>query len=312
MKTKIYKPILWILTCIALMGCNSESITSSIATDNEPENGMNTAKEATISLSVSPNDFTTDIEPIEAKARASKPLSDYFQQLDIVFFSATHPEDAYRISQNTTTDGPSFGNISMKLPIGNYKLVAIASRGTQPVQINSTTEAIFPDNKPSDNASYYGDITIKQGNNNQNITLKRIVSVFRLLPTDKRPDNIKSIEIKITGNCSNVLNPSTGLANTTAGQGIKRTIDISNYAPAQTAAIASYCFLGSQSANVDVAVSLKDGPNGNELKALSFKDVPLEQNCRTNYKGTLFSVAQDIGLTLSDEPWGDTTIEYDK
>lgn len=312
MKIKTYKPILWILTCITLLGCSSESITSSLPTDNEQEVGMNTIKEATISLSVSPNAFTMDIESIDAKTRASQPLSDYFQQLDIAFFSTTNPEMVYRSSQNTSTDGQTFGNISMKLPIGSYKLVAIASKGTQPVQINSITEAIFPDNKPSDNASYCDDITLKQGNNTQTIELKRVVSVFRLLPTDKRPSNFKFIEATITGNCSNVLDPSTGLANTSAAQGVKRTIDISSYEPTPSSALAFYCFLGSKSEKVDVAISLKDGPEGNELKALSFKDVPLQPNYRTTYKGTLFSVNQDINLTLSDASWGNTTVEYDK
>lgn len=312
MKKNICKPILWLLTCIALTGCSSETITSSMSTGAEQETGANADKEASISLSVSTDGFTIDVEPMGAKSRASKPLSDYFQQLDIAFFSTTNPEKVYRSSQNTTSDGQSFGNITMKLPVGSYKLVAIASRGTQPVQINSTTEAIFPDNKPSDNASYCDDIIIKQGNNTQTIELKRMVSVFRLVPTDERPDNFKSIEATITGNCSNVLNPTTGCANTTAGQGIKRTIDISNYDPTSNTVLAFYCFLCNKSEKVDVAISLKDGPDGNELKALSFKDVPLQQNCRTNYKGTLFSVGQDINLTLSDEPWGDTTIEYDK
>lgn len=104
----------------------------------------------------------------------------------------------YVVRQDTTK--ANFGQVKMYVPTGTYHLVAVASKSPtkldKHIDIKSTQEVVFPDNKVCDMAYIYKEVTIDNKNNSINCNLKRGVSSLVIHSVDKVPTNAKSVSVE--------------------------------------------------------------------------------------------------------------------
>ena len=292
-----------VLGIMLFAGCSSESMTSNMPSSDEQNQSENS--EGILNLSVEA--FTQEITPMSAKSRANGDLGDTFSQLDIALIPADGKGSVRKLSQSKSENLEQFGKVSMRVPVGSYKLVALAStlKGKS-VDIVSATEIDFPDNKATNSAFLCKDIVIKAGNNEISEELTRTVSLLQIISTDERLADAKSVDVVLKGNCSNKLNPTTGLPVEGSTEDIVRSINISNEPTKMNKPLSIYCFLGSTNEElVEAKISIKNG-SGEILKTLSFdgdRSVKLKAGCKTVLTGGLFSLSSTMDFKYSQD-WG--------
>lgn len=193
----------------------------------------------------------------------------------------------------------NFGHVSMRVPVGEYNMVAVASKNAD-VKINSVTEVVFP-NKVTDMAAVCQKIMVKEGSNTFNCDMKRSVAKFTIENTGSTTDVVKNMKFRISGNCSNKWNPTTGLAADVSV--VTPTIEMSN----TYSRFNAYVFLSSaEEENIKVDVKMLDS-EGTLLKSLSFENVHLKTNYVTKYTtGDLFGVSSSADFTFSDAEFMDS------
>ena len=193
----------------------------------------------------------------------------------------------------------NFGHVSMRVPVGEYNMVAVASKNAD-VKINSVTEVVFP-NKVTDMAAICQKIMVKEGSNTFNCDMKRSVAKFTIENTGARTDVVKKMKFRFSGNCSNKWNPTTGLAADVSV--VTPTIEMNN----TISRLHTYVFLSSaEEENIKVDVEMLDS-EGSLLKSLSFENVHLKTNYVTKYTtGDLFGVSSSADFTFSDAEFMDS------
>ena len=193
----------------------------------------------------------------------------------------------------------NFGHVSMRVPVGEYNMVAVASKNAD-VKINSVTEVVFP-NKVTDMAAVCQKIMVKEGSNTFNCDMKRSVAKFTIENTGARTDVVKKMKFRFSGNCSNKWNPTTGLAADVSV--VTPTIEVDK----TISRLHAYVFLSSaEEENIKVDVEMLDS-EGTPLKSLSFENVHLKTNYVTKYTtGDLFGVSSSADFTFSDAEFMDS------
>ena len=111
-------------------------------------------------------------------------------------------------SVNQTKGSNDFGTLSLVLPKGNYRLVAIAHNGTGAATISSPDKITFPNNKCTDTFYICEDFSVSD-NSEFDLTLKRAVAMFRFVVEDAFPENIHQMKVYYTGG-SSTFDATTG------------------------------------------------------------------------------------------------------
>ena len=289
------------------------------------EDGVMDSSSRSDKLEVSFNFFEKSVSEIESRAgtadvaQAASPwitradtdgkknLSECKQitELEVALFPEGK-DTMYLVTQFSTDK--NFGQVKLYVPIGNYKMVAIAAATDNPskdnkVSIKSKTEVVFPKNEATDMFYTYQDIAVKDREERQNYDciLKRGVTVLQLdSRSEVRPDYIKSFKCTITGNCGNVFNPSTGycLEKTT----LTKTYDISgDRFKAKRFLFTIYFFLGADDVT-DITLATQSTDTEDKVaKDLSFKNVHMVKGKMTIYKGPFLSTHSAVSFTI-DSP----------
>lgn len=279
---RIFIAVVAVLLCV---GCTQDG-----ANDNASQ-----VSNQQVSLSF----FETSLQPLQAKQALTRAdesgtalKNSPFTYLNIALIPVNGQGKTIILQQSKSEVAENFGHVKLSVPIGEYHLVAVASKSAQ-VQINSLTEIIFP-NRVTDMGYMKMKIDVKSGNNSLNCALKRAVAKFMITDTGKRSANITNLVFHFSGNCSNKLNPTTGLA-----------ADISDVNPVVEIAGSSnkyvaFVFLRSaEEKNIKVGVELKNAA-GTTLKTLNFENVHMKTNYVTEYKGALYDLSGMADFTFSD------------
>ncbi len=212
-----------------------------------------------------------------------------FTQLDVVLYSVKDKDVSYSFHQNKTDNADEFGSVTMKVPVGEYTMVAVADKNGN-VRFNSLQEVEFV-NKVTDMAYICQKITVKQGSNNFSCSLQRAVAKLRFTNTGDRGGDVNSLTFHLSGNVSNKFNPTTGLAVGTN----EWSVTLSDL----KTSFSVYAFLPSQEEQKTISVSLDvNDADGNVLKTLSFSDVSMKVNYCTNYKGDIFGMTSAASFTF--------------
>ena len=241
------------------------------------------------------------LENSQAKTRADESSTSTalknspFTYLDISLIptNGTGKTIVFRQVKAEMTD--NFGHVSMRVPVGEYDMVAVASKNAD-VKINSVTEVVFP-NKVTDMAAVCQKIIVKEGSNTFNCDMKRSVAKFTIENTGATTDVVKKMKFRISGNCSNKWNPTADVSVVTP------TIEMNN----TISRLHTYVFLSSaEEENIKVDVEMLDS-EGTLLKSLSFENVHLKTNYVTKYTtGDLFGVSSSADFTFSNAEFMDS------
>ena len=111
-------------------------------------------------------------------------------------------------SINQTKGSTDFGTLSLTLPKGNYRLVAIAHNGTGAATISSPDKISFPNNKCTDTFYICQDFSVSD-NSEYDITMKRATAMFCFIIEDSIPKQVDKMKFYYTGG-SSTLDATTG------------------------------------------------------------------------------------------------------
>ena len=223
-----------------------------------------------------------------------------FTRLDIAIIPVNSSQKIQYIHQaDATQDG--FGSATLRLPIGKYKMVAIASAMKGEVNIVSSEKVTFPEDEVLDDMAYVcKDIEVKSGSNIFNCQLERAISLLKFHSSDELPSGISKIEASLAGNISRVFNPTTGYGVKGAGDNTQnRSWSLANLKPGKAMTISMYVFLSSEKETIQADLNIYNTDN-EVIKALHFDQVTLQQNHVTTYTGPLFTSGSAFEFTFEN------------
>lgn len=143
----------------------------------------------------------------ENNEEVSKPLENYCSRLSIAIFDG---EEKVKLL-NLKADKEGFGDITLSLDEGDYRMVAIGHNGAGNCTISSPDKVKFYKNKLTDTFYYYGKLSVEEGNDTEEeIELTRAVAQVNVHITDTViPKEAHSIKFYYTGG-SSTLDATTG------------------------------------------------------------------------------------------------------
>lgn len=223
-----------------------------------------------------------------------------FTRLDIAIIPVNSRQNIQYVHQSDATQS-DFGSATLRLPIGKYKMVAIASAMKGEVNIVSAEEVTFPENVSLDDMAYVcKDIEVKSGSNTFNCQLERAISLLKFHSSDELPAGISKVEASLSGNISRVFNPTTGYGVKGAGDNTQnRSWSLANMKPGKTMTISMYVFLSSEKETIQADLNIYNTDN-EVIKALHFNQVTLQQNHVTTYTGPLFTSGSAFEFTFEN------------
>ena len=222
-----------------------------------------------------------------------------FTRLDIAIIPVNSIQNTQYIHQaDATQDG--FGSATLRLPIGKYKMVAIASKVKGEVNIVSAEKVTFPEDEKLDDMAYVcKDIEVKSGSNTFNCQLERAISLLKFQSSDNLPVGFSRIEASLVGNVSRVFNPTTGYGVVDAGGNThNRSWSLENAKPGKVG-LSIYVFIASEKETIQADLKIYN-TDDKVAKALHFDQVTLLQNHITTYTGPLFTSGSAFEFTFEN------------
>lgn len=242
--------------------------------------------------------ITGDV-PTRADDNTATTWKKRFTRLDIAIIPVNSSQKIQYIHQaDAKQDG--FGSATLRLPIGKYKMVAIASKMKGEVNIVSAEKVAFPEDEKLDDMAYVcKDIEVKSGSNTFNCKLERAISLLKFKSTDNLPVGFSKIEASLVGNVSRVFNPTTGYGVVDAGGNThNRSWSLAD-AKSGTVGLYIYVFLASEKETIQADLKIYNTDN-EVAKALHFDQVILQQNHVTTYTGPLFTSGSAFEFTFEN------------
>lgn len=223
-----------------------------------------------------------------------------FTRLDIAIIPVNSSQKIQYIHQaDATQDG--FGSATLRLPIGKYKMVAIASKVKGEVNIVSAEKVTFPEDEKLDDMAYVcKDIEVKSGSNTFNCQLERAISLLKFQSSDNLPVGFSKIEASLVGNVSRVFNPTTGYGVVDAGGNThNRSWSLAKATSGKPLSVSIYVFIASEKETIQADLKIYNTDN-KVAKALHFDQVTLQQNHITTYTGPLFTSGSAFEFTFEN------------
>ena len=235
------------------------------------------------------NDFTITQEPIPTKAVEPVSTNSVVKSITLAFYKADGTQ-VFRQDQLKADTPTGFGDFSLTLPYGSYKMIVIAHGSENPIQLSSMTEAVFDDIKPRETFLYTSDLTIERTEAvNLAATLSRIITRLDIISTDACPENLESVRITFAKGGES-FNPLTGLSTTDNGF----AYTISGVTPVASeggiAKLRSNFFLFTDEESMDVTIETLNA-SGTVLNTRTVSAVPFQRNRTTTLTGSLFSTS---------------------
>lgn len=211
-------------------------------------------------------------------------------------------------SVSQSADDKGFGSITVSIPKGTYRIVALAHNGLGSATISSPSEIKFKDNKVTDTFYYCDDVTIA-GDESYALQLQRAVAMFRLVVDDTTPPEVKQLKFFYTGG-SSTFDAETGFGSVNSRQTELRQVEASAYEGSSQYEV--FTFPHSDGKNLKITVTGLDSQGG-ELFERVFDEVPVRINQVTQYSGSLFGGGQSHGSGFTfeaDTEWSQEDYEY--
>lgn len=229
------------------------------------------------------------------------------QRISFVAINEDGGESVLTIEQDKDSTA-HFGTFDCQLPAGSYALVAVV-HNTDEAAIITNNQVSFVNDIVTDTFIAKTQITLTDDKPavSVDMTATRVVALFRLTCNDVLPDSIKSFEVRLSrgGTELNIADKYSVLDKT-------HTIYNKVY-PADWGktgySFDTFTFLPSSETIMDIEVSAIT-TDGEIYKTVSFKDLKLGINKKTDARGSFFIQTQAVGISV-DDSWGATeSIEF--
>lgn len=246
--------------------------------------------------------FDASVEEFATRAddADSKSWKKYFKRLDIAIFPVdkSKNDSVYHIKQLSTDS--DYGTLSIRLPIGEYTMVAVASKSNASVSIESPSLATFQGDAATDMAYVCQAIHVKSGTTSANCPLKRSLTKMVLRSSDAVASNVGKVEITYKGFLSKSFNPTTGYGvKGETEETFSKSFAFTDEDKGQNVMLSFYSFIPEDVEQISVAVKVYD-VQGEILKELQFDNVKLQLNHVTTYKGPLFTSGSMFDFTFDN------------
>ena len=204
----------------------------------------------------------------------------------------------------------TFPQFSVTLPYGHYRLLVLGYNGTKGCSIASVNHITWEDNYVPNTFLYYQDLTFdKDTSLDQKLTLKHVVTAFRVMTEDVAPAELKSARF-ISTDGGTVLDAVTGFTPQSTGRTSKMNVPAEYVGIKDTFTV--YLFLPEEQIKTNYTVQAL-GQNDKVLYEKHFNDVPLRINSLTVWEGKFFETSTpddeeyNVGFNLYwDTQWADT------
>lgn len=246
--------------------------------------------------------FDASVEEFATRAddADSKSWKKYFKRLDIAIFPVDESKNAsvYHVKQLSTDS--DYGTLSIRLPIGEYTMVAVASKSDTGVSIESPSLATFLGDAAVDMAYVCQAIHVKSGTTSANCLLKRSLTKMVLQSSDALASNVGKVEITYKGFLSKSFNPTTGYGvKGETEETFSKSFTFADGDKGRTVLLSFYSFIPEDVEQISVGVKVYD-VQGEILKELLFDNVKLQLNHVTTYKGPLFTSGSMFDFTFDN------------
>lgn len=290
--------LLPLISLTALLSACEKGYEAETEVSTTAEEGSTTVSFNIVSIS------QTDFDGTVYATRAAD-LSEYCTRINLAAFDASGTKSTV----NQTSSDSDFGTLTLSLSEGTYDVVILAHSGTGNATISSVDEIKFPNNKMTDTFLYYTQITV-EGTTSYDISLARVVAMFRLIVTDATPSDVAQMQFYYTGG-SSTLDATTGFGCVNSRQTEVRDVDDTAYTGQSQYEV--YTLPHATDDSLKIVVSALDSL-GTTLYERTFTDVPVTVNKITQYTGEFFGASTEQGastltLTISDE-WSLEEYEY--
>ena len=210
-----------------------------------------------------------------------------------------------------TTEDSNFGNITMKLADGNYKVIVLAHNCNGAVSLTSDLNKVtMPDNKVTDSFWCNQTFTVSGTTTNVNLSLERIVGKFVLNIQDNLPENVKTMQFYYTGGSSS-LDAENGVGIVNSRQTVK--IPVTSDMIGKPASFEVYTFPKTDSEYLKMKITALSA-SGATITEKTFEEVPIAKNQVTTYSGNFFGSTpgtgdQDVNFTITVNTLWDDQID---
>lgn len=251
--------------------------------------GVKNADKANVVLRVSRFEQT----PLENLTRT--PVGNVCTRLSFAIYDETGTRTELLSQKEGDAD---FGVASLSLEEGDYQLVVVGHSGMNNPSFKANEKVSITGKNMTD--TFWGSETLKVGAEqvNMNLSLKRIVSLVRILPDDDFPEEADSIQISYKGSRGS-FDGLTGYGSTTA----KQTVGLSLKGDSRQ--IEFYLIPRDEEDMIDMTVETFSAAT--RLTQKIIENVPLQRNSATICRGILFdneSNTRNSSVMVSvDDTW---------
>lgn len=204
-----------------------------------------------------------------------------------------------------------YSKFSVTLPYGHYYVVVLGFNGSSKCNVASVNHISWEGNYVPNTFLYYQDLTFDKNTSlDQKLTLKHVVTAFRVTAEDAIPAELK--KMRFTSSMGGtVLDAATGFTPQDTGRTGDMIVPASGVGK-QGIYFTSYLFLSDEQAKSNYTVQAL-GKNDAVLYEKHFNDVPLRINSLTVWEGKFFETSTpddeeyNVGFNLYwDTQWADT------
>ena len=188
----------------------------------------------------------------------------------------------------------NYGTVALSQAAGTYKLVVMAHNCDGSATISSEEKVTFPNNKVTDTFYYYGDLVVTAEKQSYDLTLTRVVAMFRLVLTDEEiPSNVAKMKFYYLGG-SSTFSPASGVGCVNSKQTEYRAVADDGVYEIYTMPHTEEDVL------TKLTVTALDA-NDNIIKERLFENVLIVRNQVTRYTGSFFGSGGGGGATGSGD-----------
>ena len=193
-------------------------------------------------------------------------------------------------SINQTKGSTDFGTLSLTLPKGNYRLVAIAHNGTGAATISSPDKISFPNHKCTDTFYICQDFSVSD-NSEYDITMKRATAMFCFIIEDSIPKQIDKMKFYYTGG-SSTLDATTGFGCVNSKQTEYREINDEMGRKGMEFNVFTFPHAIEDTLKMTITALTSSEVT---VKERTFATIPVKLNYITRYSGTFFDTITSEG-----------------
>ena len=285
--------------CLMAMGCSNESVEQVIENQEVSDSAL---------VRVRIENFAVTMEEEGGNVSRRAQSVDSYGDLNAVTLAFYDAENKEVFKQEQLKGSEGFGHFEIRLPMGKYKMVAVAytTKSGSPFVLTSPTVAAYTGDHSYDTFVATKDIDAShQREVNISATLDRVVTKLQVVSTDGRTADVQNIRMSFSGG-SRKFDPTTGYA--LDNQGLVNTVGIS--AGVDTASSSnSFFFLTADEQVMDVTIETLDA-QGNVVMTHQVKDVPFKRNYVTKLQGAIYTTNM-FGAFLVNTEWGkDMVVDF--